>query len=172
MAQLKKAKKSKKTTTVAVKFTAEQKKIIKAQITLAVEEAYLQGREDEARANEKIALAREKAIVAAAAKFDKEHKKAAKPKAAKKVKKAAKKATPVKKAKAEKKVAAKKSAKTATKKIAKPAAKKVTKPAVKKAKVKAKKTSVTTGNDASKKRGRPAKTKVESHTEVVTTPEV
>ena len=53
----------------APSLTAQQKKDHKAQIATAVHDAYLKGRADEARDQEKIAAAREKAIDAATAKF-------------------------------------------------------------------------------------------------------
>lgn len=161
----KKAKTSKKKNNAIakIKFTAEQKKVIKEQLTLAVEEAYLQGKEDGAREQQKITAAREKAIEAAAAKFDKEQKKLEKGISSKKLK-------------------APKNAKSAVKTAKKAAAKKTTKavkPAVKKtatkAKVKAKKVATKakkiaptlTGEAPVKRRGRPAKIKPEVQTPAI-----
>jgi hypothetical protein len=174
----KKAKTSKKKNTVtSIKFTAEQKKVIKEQITLAVEEAYLQGKEDGARAQQKITIAREKAIEAAAAKFDKEQKKAEKGVSTKPKKvKAAKNAKSA--VKATKKTITKKNTKVkATKKVGARKAAKV-KPASNKAAVKtkakavkAKKTSPVIAGDAPvKKRGRPAKLKIETSENIIETP--
>ena len=156
--------KSKKTTVSNIKFTAEQKRIIKEEMTLAVEEAYLQGREDGIRAQQKITAAREKAIQSAAAKFDKEQKKAEK-------------GTSPKKAKAKNKTAAKTVKKTEAEKIAKTKAKpagtktKTTKVKAKKLMPKAKKNSpIMAGESSSKKRGRPAKLKIETPENNIETP--
>lgn len=73
-AKMKKAVAPKKAAPV-VQLTSQQKKEIKAQIAAAEHEAYLKGRADEARAQEKVAVAREKAIQMAISKFDKMHQK-------------------------------------------------------------------------------------------------